>query len=126
VTNSPDNSRPLDSLRLVAIGASAGGLEPLQSFFGAIKDAPKNTAFVVIQHLSPDYKSMMGELLARTTSIPIATVEDGTQLEAGHIYLIPPASTYSSRQGHLRCRSQALGGGQPSDRRVRGVCRRFL
>jgi two-component system CheB/CheR fusion protein len=90
VTNSPDNSRPLDSLRLVAIGASAGGLEPLQSFFGAIKDAPKNTAFVVIQHLSPDYKSMMGELLARTTSIPIATVEDGTQLEAGHIYLIPP------------------------------------
>jgi two-component system CheB/CheR fusion protein len=64
VTNSPDNSRPLDSLRLVAIGASAGGLEPLQSFFGAMKDAPKNTALVVIQHLSPDYKSMMGELLA--------------------------------------------------------------
>lgn len=78
-----------DQLHLVAIGASAGGLEPLQSFFSALTP-PKNTAFVVIQHLSPDYKSMMGELLGRSTKLPITTVEDGTTLEAGNVYLIPP------------------------------------
>jgi len=78
-----------EQFHLVAIGASAGGLEPLQSFFAAL-DPPKNTAFVVIQHLSPDYKSMMGELLGRNTTLPITTVEDGTKLEAGNVYLIPP------------------------------------
>ncbi|MEE4110512.1 MAG: chemotaxis protein CheB, partial [Halieaceae bacterium] len=74
---------------LVAIGASAGGLEPLQAFFGALKHT-ENTALVVIQHLSPDYKSMMGELLGRNTTLPINTVEDGMEIRAGNIYLIPP------------------------------------
>ena len=78
-----------DDFYLVAIGASAGGLEPLQAFFGAL-ERPENTALVVIQHLSPDHKSMMGELLGRNTSLPITTVENGTRIEAGAIYLIPP------------------------------------
>jgi len=78
-----------DDFYLVAIGASAGGLEPLQGFFAAL-ERPENTALVVIQHLSPDYKSMMGELLGRNTSLPITTVEDGTIIEAGNVYLIPP------------------------------------
>jgi two-component system CheB/CheR fusion protein len=88
-----------DQFHLVAIGASAGGLEPLQSFFAALVP-PKNTAFVVIQHLSPDYKSMMGELLGRSTQLPITTVEDGTQLEAGNIYLIPPRFNIFLRDKH--------------------------
>ncbi|MEE4278689.1 MAG: CheR family methyltransferase [Halieaceae bacterium] len=79
----------IDDFYLVTIGASAGGLEPLQAFFGSI-EALRNTALVVIQHLSPDYKSMMGELLGRNTDLPITTVEDGTKIEAGNIYLIPP------------------------------------
>ena len=78
-----------DDFYLVAIGASAGGLEPLQSFFAALEPAG-NTAYVVIQHLSPDYKSMMGELLGRNTELPITTVEDGTKIQAGNVYLIPP------------------------------------
>lgn len=78
-----------DDFYLVAIGASAGGLEPLQAFFGAL-GRPENTALVVIQHLSPDYKSMMGELLGRNTDLPIATVEDGAEIRAGNVYLIPP------------------------------------
>lgn len=82
-------SRSEDKLFLVAVGASAGGLEPLQAFFTAFKK-PENTAFVVIQHLSPDYKSMMGELLGRNTELPITTVEDGTQIRGGNVYLIPP------------------------------------
>jgi Chemotaxis response regulator containing a CheY-like receiver domain and a methylesterase domain len=77
---------------IVAIGASAGGLEALQEFF---KNMPLNTglSFVVIQHLSPDYKSLMDELLARYTQIPIKIITDGMLVEPDHIYLIPPEKT---------------------------------
>ena len=74
---------------VVCVGASAGGLEALQSLFHAM---PLNTnmAFVVVQHLSPDYKSLMDELLARQTSLPIHVAIDQIPLFANHIYLLPP------------------------------------
>jgi two-component system CheB/CheR fusion protein len=73
---------------VVGIGASAGGLDPLERFFDHL---PHDTgmAFVVVQHLSPDFKSLMGELLARHTAMPIHLVEDGMVVEADHVYLIP-------------------------------------
>ncbi len=49
-----------------------------------------DAAFVVIQHLSPDHKSMMDDLLSRHTPLPIRTVSDGERLTAGRVYLIPP------------------------------------
>jgi two-component system CheB/CheR fusion protein len=75
---------------LVVVGASAGGLEPLRAFFEALQ-SPGDAAFVVIQHLSPDYKSMMGELLGRSTKMNIHVVDENMPIEAGKIYLIPPA-----------------------------------
>ncbi len=74
---------------VVGIGASAGGLEALQDFFKAV---PLNSglAYVVIQHLSPDYKSLMDELLARHTRLPIQIISDGLQIQPDNIYLIPP------------------------------------
>ncbi len=74
---------------VIGIGASAGGLEALQDFF---KTMPVETglAFVVVQHLSPDYKSLMDELLARYTKIPIQIVSDGMEIKPNNIYLIPP------------------------------------
>ncbi len=74
---------------VVGIGASAGGLEALERFFDNL---PKDTgmAFVIVQHLSPDFKSLMDELLARHTELPIRLVEDGMRIEADHVYLIPP------------------------------------
>lgn len=74
---------------VVGIGASAGGLEALEAFFDGVKK-PSGMAFVVIQHLSPDFKSLMDELLARHTDLPIHLVEDGMVVEADHVYLIPP------------------------------------
>ena len=73
---------------VVGIGASAGGLDPLVRFFERL---PQDTgmAFVIVQHLSPDFKSLMDELLARHTPLPIHLVEDGMPVEADHIYLIP-------------------------------------
>jgi two-component system, chemotaxis family, CheB/CheR fusion protein len=74
--------------QVVGIGASAGGLDPLVRFFDNL---PKDTgmAFVIVQHLSPDFKSLMDELLARHTALPIHLVEDGMAVEPDHVYLIP-------------------------------------
>ena len=76
---------------VVAIGASAGGLDALERFFQGL---PANTgaAYVVVQHLSPDHKSMMGNLLARHTPMPVVTVEHDMRIEANRVHLIPPAS----------------------------------
>lgn len=91
---------------VIAVGASAGGLDALERFFESL---PMQTgaAFVVIQHLSPDHKSMMGNLLGRYTSIPVVTVEDGMPILPDHIYLIPPASmmSVSGNELHLRPKS---------------------
>jgi two-component system CheB/CheR fusion protein len=86
---------------VVGIGASAGGLEALERFFDNL---PEDTgmAFVVIQHLSPDFKSLMDELLARHTRLPIALVEDGMVVEANHVYLIPPKKEMIISGGQLR------------------------
>jgi two-component system CheB/CheR fusion protein len=56
---------------IVAIGASAGGLEALEQFLGQVP-ADGGMAFVVIQHLDPDHKGMMPELLQRATAMPVA------------------------------------------------------
>lgn len=74
---------------IVAVGASAGGLEALEELFGAL---PNHTgaAFVIVQHLSPSFKSLMDELLARHTPMMIRKVEDGELLCPDTIYLMPP------------------------------------
>jgi len=74
---------------IVGIGASAGGLEPLERFFAAVP-ADTGMAFVVLQHLSPDFESRMDELLGRQTRLPIHKVTDGVHVQPDQIYLIPP------------------------------------
>ncbi len=74
---------------LVGVGASAGGLEAIKTFLAPIPgDCPHS--FVFIQHISPDYKSLMGDLLRRETSLKIAEVEDNMPIDPGHVYIIPP------------------------------------
>ena len=89
-----DNLQNTEEQMVIAIGASAGGLEALQDFFSAMP-TDTNLAFVVIQHLSPDYKSLMDELLARHTSIPIQVASDGMPIKPNNIYLIPPRKNIS-------------------------------
>jgi chemotaxis methyl-accepting protein methylase/signal transduction histidine kinase len=75
---------------VVGIGASAGGLQPLQEFFGNMPQ-DSGLAFVIVQHLSPEFKSLMSELLSRRhTSMALHHVEHGMPLEPNSIYLIPP------------------------------------
>jgi two-component system CheB/CheR fusion protein len=85
---------------IVGIGASAGGLEVLQTFFSQLSPTT-NFAFVVIQHLSSDHESMMNELLSRHTSLPITVVDKPVPLMANHIYLISSQHNVVAAQGRL-------------------------
>lgn len=87
--NPADLKSPPPPAYFVGIGASAGGLEALETFFSC---APIDTgcAFIVVQHLSPDYKSLMVELLSKRTAMPVKRAEEGMLVEANTVYLIPP------------------------------------
>ena len=84
----------------IGIGASAGGLEALQTL---LQNLPTKTGacFVIVQHLSPDFKSMMRELLSKHTTMAIENVEDGVLAKANTIYLLPPKKNMIVAQGEL-------------------------
>jgi two-component system CheB/CheR fusion protein len=86
---------------VVAIGASAGGLDALERFFQCLP-TDLGAAYVVIQHLSPDHKSMMANLLSRHTEMPVVTVEHDMRIEPDRVHLIPPASMMSVSGDVLR------------------------
>ncbi len=88
---------------IVAIGASAGGLKALEQFFSAMPP-DSGMAFVVIQHLSPDFKSLMDDLLARHTDMPIHQAKEGIQLEPNTIYLSPPRLRMGVESGRITLR----------------------
>ena len=90
-----------DSFAIVAVGASAGGLE---AFTQLLRALPDNTglAFVFIQHLDPTHRSLLSELLAKSTKMPVVEAKNGTAVEANQVYVIPP----SVNMGILRHRLQ--------------------
>ncbi|MFO0789137.1 MAG: chemotaxis protein CheB [Pirellulales bacterium] len=96
----PEAAAVSHDLYVVALGASAGGLEALEKFFDNMP-AESGLAFVVVQHLSPDFKSLMNELLARHTKLAIHRVTDGMAIEPGSIYLIPPKKEMIVSAGRL-------------------------
>src|SRR3569623_1565722 len=87
-------------MRIVGIGASAGGLESLEQLFAALP-ADTGMAFVVVQHLSHDFRSLMDELIARHSTMPVKIVDDGDRVEPNRIYLIPPHKEMVVRDGQL-------------------------
>jgi two-component system CheB/CheR fusion protein len=84
----------------VAVGASAGGLEAIESFFSQMPPE-SGLGFIVIQHLSPDYKSLMVELLSKRTLMPVHRAEDGMLVLPDHVYLIPPKKNLTIFHGKL-------------------------
>ena len=77
------------SFPVVAIGASAGGLEAYREFFQAL---PLDTgmAFVLIQHLDPSHESMLTEIIAKATKMPVEEVKSGVAIQPNRVYVIPP------------------------------------
>ena len=85
---------------LVGIGASAGGLESLERFFSGVTQS-SGAAFVVVQHLSPNYETMMDRLLARHTQMPVTIASDGQRVDENSVYVIPPRKDLEVRDGRL-------------------------
>jgi len=85
---------------IVGIGASAGGIQALEEFFSNISDYP-NAAFVVVQHLSPDFRSMMSEILQRKTVMQVRQVVEGMPVQAGTVYVMPPGKNMLLRNRHF-------------------------
>src|SRR2546428_10347939 len=89
-----------ESFPVVGIGASAGGLE---AFTQLLRELPPdiNMALVLIQHLDPTYKSLLAELLSKTTKLPVAEVTDGMQVKPRNVYVIPPNTSMTISKGAL-------------------------
>lgn len=84
-----DSSRSAGLFPIVAIGASAGGLEALERFLKQVP-AKSGMALVVIQHLDPDYKGMLPELLQRVTTMPVTQARNRLKVRPDSVYVIPP------------------------------------
>jgi two-component system CheB/CheR fusion protein len=96
---------------IVGIGASAGGLE---AFSELLRYLPEKTgmAFVLVQHLDPKHGSVLQEILARTTKIPVTEVTQGVVVEPDHAYVIPANTNLSLKHGILQLGSRVLTHGQ--------------
>jgi two-component system, chemotaxis family, CheB/CheR fusion protein len=96
---------------IVGIGASAGGLAAFEAFFSGMPEMQKKTgtpdtglgmAFVLVQHLSPDHKSILTQLVQRYTSMKAVEVTDGVVVRPNHVYIIPPAHDMAFLNGTLQ------------------------
>jgi two-component system CheB/CheR fusion protein len=95
-------SSPPVAFPIVGIGASAGGLAAFEAFFsGMPPDRDTGMAFVLVQHLAPDHKSMLTELIRRYTHMQVLEVEDGMTVHPNCAYIIPPNHDMAFLQGAL-------------------------
>ena len=102
---------------VVGIGASAGGLEACKTLLEAL---PPRTgmAFILVQHLDPTHESLMVELLAEHTAMPVLQVTDGMLVEPDHLYVIPPGSYLSAAGGTLHLSPSQVRDGTPRGARL--------
>ncbi|MDY3551822.1 chemotaxis protein CheB [Gemmata sp. JC717] len=117
LTAPPDDARqPRLPFPVVGIGASAGGLEAYTEFLQACP-ADAGMAYVLVQHLPPDRESLLADLLAKRTRMPVVQVADGTPVEPDRVYVIRPGHTLTIRDGrlHLGPELAARGHGRPID-----------
>ncbi|MBF0369361.1 MAG: PAS domain S-box protein [Magnetococcales bacterium] len=89
-----------DKIFVVGIGASAGGLEALRPLVAKLP-ANAHMGYVVVQHMAPQYRSMMVELLARETKIPVMEIKDKTPISPGVIHITPPNHDADIKDGVL-------------------------
>ena len=97
---------------VIGIGASAGGLRALEDFFDSMP-ADSGAAFVVVQHLSPDFNSLMQELLEKHTCMAVKQVADGVELAPNTVFLIPPGQSLVLTGSTLGMPLSAIATGLP-------------
>lgn len=121
-----------DDFPVVGIGASAGGLEAIEELF---RNMPIDTgmAFVLVQHLDPNHKSILAELVGRFTAMPVVEATQGVAVRPNHVYVIPPRRDLSllngvlqlmepTRERHLRLSVDYFFRALAQDRGARSIC----
>ncbi|HAJ25761.1 MAG TPA: chemotaxis protein CheR, partial [Syntrophus sp. (in: bacteria)] len=104
--------QPPDNFPIVGIGASAGGLAAFEAFFSAMPaDIDSGMAFVLVQHLAPDHKSILTELVKRYTQMQVYEVEDGIAVQPNCAYIIPPNRDMAFLNGTLQLLEQTTSRG---------------
>src|SRR5258706_619339 len=120
----PDPASPEASLPfpVVAVGASAGGIEAFQHFLAALA-ADTGMAFVLLLHLDPKHQSALAEILSRATSMPVREIENDVPVEANHVYVMPPGKNlvYSHGRLQLSPRTEVRGLHHPIDHFMRSL-----
>lgn len=119
---------------IVGIGASAGGLAAFEAFFSGMPlDKDPNMAFVIVQHLAPDHKSILTDLIRRYTRMQVFEVTDGTLVKPNCVYIIPPNCDMAFIHGTLQLIEPVCPHGQrlsidfffrslASDQQERAIC----
>lgn len=92
---------------IVAIGASAGGLEAIHEFFDNMPGS-NSFSYIVIQHLSPDYKSLLVELVSKHTHMKVFEAGNDMMIQQDCIYIIPNNKTMTVRHGKLRLADKSI------------------
>ncbi len=101
-------------LKVVGIGASAGGLAAFEAFFRSMPaDIESDLAYVLVQHLSPDHPSMLSELIQRCTRMPVFEIRHGMAVQAGCVYVIPANRVVLYQDGRLMLHDRAPSPGGP-------------
>jgi len=95
-----------NELRIVGVGASAGGVEALTKFFAHMPADP-GMAFLVVLHLLPGHASRLPEIIARETKLTVEQATDGTEIERNRVYVIPPDMLLRVSDGHVQVRAPA-------------------
>lgn len=94
---------------VVGVGASAGGLKAYSTLLDAMP-ADSGAAFIFVHHVDPDHKSLMADILANRTEMPVVLAEDQSVVQANHVYVIPPNKFIEIAGGVLKL-------SEPKDRR---------
>ncbi|MCY2992216.1 MAG: PAS domain-containing protein [Planctomycetota bacterium] len=106
-------TQPQERFPIVGIGASAGGLAAFEAFFsGMPADTDPGMAFVLVQHLAPDHKSILTDLIRRYTRMHVFEVEDGMVVQPNCAYIIPPARDMAFLNGTLQLLEPSAPRGQ--------------
>jgi len=113
---------PTHDATIVAIGASAGGIEALTDLLNYLP-ADTGMAFVLVQHLDPKHHSILTELLGRKTAMKVTEVTEGLQVKANQVYVIPPNATMSISDHtlHLGPREESRGAHMSIDHFMRSL-----
>ena len=90
-----------ETVLTVGIASSAGGLEALGPLVGNLSSGSP-MAYVIVQHLAPQHRSMLAELLSRETTLKVVEIQDGSELRAGVVYTTPPNNDVIVKDGRLR------------------------